>query len=178
MAKGWLKLYRQIQDNCIWNEKPFDKAHAWIDLLLMANVEEKEIHLRNHYGTVTVKRGSLFTSTISLSKRWGWSRNKVNNYLGYLKVQGMVQLEGTTKGTTITIVKYGVFQDKGTTKGTTEGTTNGTTEGTTGGTRHKNIYKNDIKKNKEDKEDVPRVYAKTRNEIDALFEKMRKDGEI
>lgn len=60
----------------------------------------------------------------------------------------MVSLKVTTQRTTISLVKYGDFQTKGTTKVTTKGTTKVTTEVTTEGTHLKN-NKRIIKENKE-----------------------------
>ena len=37
MAYGWISIHRKIQDNLIWNDKPFNRGAAWIDLLLLAN---------------------------------------------------------------------------------------------------------------------------------------------
>ena len=37
-GKGYIKLYRGLQDCWIWQDKePFTKRDAWIDLLLSAN---------------------------------------------------------------------------------------------------------------------------------------------
>ena len=42
---GWVKIHRQIQDNAIWmSDEPFDSRSAWIDLILMANHEDKEVY--------------------------------------------------------------------------------------------------------------------------------------
>ena len=133
--KGWIKLHRQITDTYIWNDpKPFDVRSAWIDLLLMANHEERSFMLRNGQDQV-VGMGQLFTSMDSLAKRWHWSRGKVIRYFELLSGQGMCTTSGTTNGTLVTIVNYGRFQNLRTADGTTNSTTNGTTDGTTDGTR-------------------------------------------
>ena len=33
-ASGWIKVSRAIQEHWVWDEKPFSKGQAWIDLLL------------------------------------------------------------------------------------------------------------------------------------------------
>lgn len=44
MSDGWIKLYRQIQDCWIWDDDDkYDKAHAWLDLLILANHRDKKI---------------------------------------------------------------------------------------------------------------------------------------
>ena len=48
MDKGWIKIYRQIQDCCIWQRnEPFDSRSAWIDLLLTATHSERKLIINN-----------------------------------------------------------------------------------------------------------------------------------
>lgn len=144
MAKGYILLHRQIWDNRIWKRsEPFDGRSAWIDLLLMANHADNE-SIRG-MSVIKIKRGQIHTSIVNLAKRWHWSRGKVNRYLLLLSEQQMVQVDSTTNGTTLTIVKYEVFQDWRTTNDTTSSTTNDTTNGTTSGSLTKNVLKNDTK---------------------------------
>lgn len=152
MAKGYILVHRQIWDNRIWNDdEPFDKRSAWIDILLMANHADKESV--KGVSVIKIKRGQLHTSYLKLAKRWHWSRGKVIRYLILLSELGMISLNGTqngtTRGTTITVIKYGIFQDwrtaNGITNDTTSDTTSGTTNGITSGTRTKNVIKNDTK---------------------------------
>ena len=143
-GKGWIKLYRQITDTFIWNtDEPFDRRSAWVDLLLMANHEERSFMLRNG-NTQIVLAGQLFTSIVHLSKRWKWSRNRVYRYLEQLTEQGMCTVSGTPNGTLITLIKYGDFQGERTASGTTDGTTDGTR------TRmyNKNVYNKNVKQEK------------------------------
>lgn len=66
------------------------------------------------------KRGVVYKSILSLSDRWGWDRKKTRRFLDTLEGEKMVTTVTTTKGTTITIVNYGFYQDSGTTDGTTD----------------------------------------------------------
>lgn len=112
MDKGWIKLYRQIQDNMIWNDtEPFDRRSAWIDLILMANVQTKEIIY--HGQVIKIKRGQVYTSIRKLAVRWHWSRDKVNRFIKTLIKAHMVERDNRTQSATLlTIVKYSVFQDR------------------------------------------------------------------
>ena len=85
---GWIRLSRKIFDCWLWNEKPFTKAQAWIDLLLLANYETRKFVLGNEL--VEVERGSFITSEIKLMKRWGWSKSKVRSYLCLLQSDNMI----------------------------------------------------------------------------------------
>ena len=39
---GWVKVHRDIQNCWIWEEKPFSRGQAFIDLILMVNHEDKK----------------------------------------------------------------------------------------------------------------------------------------
>jgi len=140
MAKGWIKLNRQIQDHWIWTDKPFNKSAAWIDLILLANHETQKVNLRE--GLITIKRGQFITGIDKLAQRWGWSRGKVYRFLNVLESEQMLKRKANTYGTLLTIVNYSKFQSVRNTDDTADGTTNDTTDGTTDGTPTRNI-KND-----------------------------------
>lgn len=106
--KGWIKLHRKILDCWIWQDKPYDKARAWVDLLLLAMHHDKKILIDEKI--VVISRGSFLTSIVKLSDRWGWSRNKVSRYLQLLENEQMLNTKRTPKGTLVTIVKYEDYQ--------------------------------------------------------------------
>lgn len=110
MQQGWIKLYRQIVENDLWSAEKFDKAHAWIDLLLLANHTDKKVIMSNQY--VTIDRGSLITSYHKLAERWGWSVKTVSNYFKLLESDEMVHIKSTNRYTQITIANYEYFQAK------------------------------------------------------------------
>ena len=110
-VNGYILLFKQIQDNWLWTDKPFAKGQAWIDLLLMANYADGEMVSK---GTlVEIKRGQVFRTVKFLSDRWGWGIKKTKLFLKLLETQKMVTLEGLSNGTRITIEKYDDFQLEG-----------------------------------------------------------------
>ena len=144
--KGWIKLHRQIQDSALWDDgKPFDNAHAWIDLLLCVNHADRKKMIAGEI--VTIRQGEMFTSDMFLANRWHWSRNRVRRFLEVIERDNMIVLKRTTHGTWLSVVNYAKFQGQRTTNGTANGTTVGTTDGTSDGTQYKNVkneknYKN------------------------------------
>lgn len=106
--KGWISLYRSVQDHWLWQEKPFSKGQAWIDLLLSANHEDKKIALGNEL--ILVKRGSFITSELKLMERWGWGKEKTRKFLKLLQDDGMIVKISDRKKTTINIVNYNDYQ--------------------------------------------------------------------
>lgn len=134
---GWIKLHRKILDCWIWQDKPYDKARAWVDLLLLAMHHDKKMMLYNEL--ICVEQGSYMTSILKLCDRWGWSRNKVNRFLDVLESEHMVYTKRTPKGTLITIVKYKDYQLSDFRQGTTDDTANDTTNGSTNEPQNKNV---------------------------------------
>ena len=112
--QGWIKLHRCIRSNWIWNDKPFSRGQAFLDLLLMVNHEDKKIIFN---GSLTeVKRGSCITSIRKLGDKWGWSNKKVKMFLDQLQGDQMITYESNTKRTLVTIEKYDLYQSKETPK--------------------------------------------------------------
>lgn len=116
--KGWIYLHRSLVDHWLWNDKPFSKGQAWVDLLLLANYEDVKIPYKGE--VITCERGVVNRSITFLADRWGWDRKTVRTFLHLLESDGMVAINCTTHRTTIIIEKYGFFQDIRTTNCTTK----------------------------------------------------------
>lgn len=107
--EGWVKIYRSLSDHWLWEDKPFSKGQAWIDLLLLVNHSEKKTMIDGRLETVSV--GQTITSTRKLCDRWGWSNTKVRNFLKMLENESMIIVKSDSKKTVINIVNYSVYQD-------------------------------------------------------------------
>ena len=105
--QGWTAIHRKLQDHWLWEDKPFSKGQAWIDLLLLANHDDKKILLGNEL--VEVKCGSFITSELKLMERWGWGKAKTRSFLDLLQKDGMIVKMSDRKQTTINIVNYSVY---------------------------------------------------------------------
>lgn len=111
---GWVKVNRSLLEHWIWNDKPFSKGQAWIDIILMANHSDKKIL---HNGEVVeIKKGSFITSESKLMERWGWSKSKVRAFLQLLQDESMVVKKTDQKKTTLIVVNYGKYQVSETTE--------------------------------------------------------------
>ena len=102
--KGWVAIYRQVQDHWLWQDKPFSKGQAWIDMLLLANHDDNKFLFGNEL--IEVKCGSFITSELKLMERWGWSKRKTRSFLDLLQSDGMIVKTSNRKRTAINIVKY------------------------------------------------------------------------
>lgn len=124
MVEGWLKLYRSIQNHWLWEDKPFSRGQAFIDLLLMANHKDNKILFNGEL--IEIKRGSRITSLRQLSDAWGWSTTKVKKFLELLEKENMITVKSDNKKTLVTIENYGIYQDVGNAEETQEKQQNNT----------------------------------------------------
>jgi len=156
---GWIKVFRQICDNeYLWDDKPFARGQAWIDLLMMANHDDRPAIIAGK--EVIIRRGQRIISIRQLGERWGWSRHKVADFLNSLQSARMAKIESDTKGTVITIANYSVYQDCETTEGTQKGHRRDT-EG------HKQEDKNNKKEEEESIEKKKRFAPPSLDEVKA-----------
>ena len=150
MAKGYILLHRQIWENEIWQDtEPFNKRDAWIDLLLMANHSDKE--MLSGTKTVKIERGQIHTSVQNLAKRWRWNPKRVRRFIGLLCDLEMVQAKGSAKGSTV-----------------------GSAKGSARGSQTNNVINNE----RNNGEIMKRSNRQTADDINAIFERMKKEGKL
>lgn len=106
--EGWIYLHRSLKENWVWNDKPFSRGQAWIDILFSANYKENKFPLGDE--VVIVERGSFITSELKLMERWGWSKTKVRTFLNQLQNDGMIIKKSDRKKTTLTVCNYDTYQ--------------------------------------------------------------------
>jgi len=112
---SFIKIDRQLFDHWLWDEKPYDRARAWIDLIGLANHKDMDFVAGNTL--IHGKRGNVYRSKKWLADRWGWSEHKVRLFLRFLQNDKMISVKnirmGRVNGTVITIENYGKYQDSG-----------------------------------------------------------------
>jgi len=112
MNEGFIKIYRSIKKNWIWENEEYLKA--WLDILMMVNHQDNKILFNNQL--ILVKRGERITSQMKLAKRWKWSRGKVRNFLKLLESDEMIVINVTTNCTTLKVLNYNAYQQNKKTK--------------------------------------------------------------
>lgn len=142
---SYFPLRKRIQQHWIWDDKPFAKGQAWIDLLMMANYADGEVLSKG--AVIPVKRGQVFRTIKFLSDRWGWSDKKTLRFLKLLESQKMAICEGTPHGTCITIANYSFWNDEGIQADIQDGTSRGYVGDTRVRHNNKNIRINNNKTN-------------------------------
>lgn len=152
MAKtqGWIKAFRNILDHWVWQDPM--SFRCWMYILLKANHSEKKIIFDG--SLMTIERGQLLTSIRKLSDEVGCSKNKINKIIGTLIEDNMITVKRTHRGTLLTIINYGKYQDSRDTEKDAEKDTEKDTYRTQNRPQndHKQEYKECNKNNKEKKE--------------------------
>lgn len=108
-GKGYIKLYRAIRENWIWEDP--EMLRAWLDLLMMVNHKDQKVPFDGKL--ITVKKGSKITSLRKLALMWGWSKDKTGRFLDMLETDSMIRQTRDTKKTLISVVNYGFYQGAG-----------------------------------------------------------------
>lgn len=108
MKIGFIKLYRESEDNFLYFSEAFTKWQAWQDLLLLANYQAGSFNVRGN--VVKLEPGQLGYSILTLSKRWKWSRGKVERFLKLLKNERQIEQQTNSVTTLITIVNWQKYQ--------------------------------------------------------------------
>ena len=118
---GWIRIDRKILDNPVLNEKPFDRFHAWMDILLRVEYEPRTVKIKNT--EIELQPGQILVTMRDLADRWGWSHQKVIRFIDELEQNDMWTTLRTTSWTTLTLVNWGKYQSARTTSRTTSRTT-------------------------------------------------------
>jgi hypothetical protein len=109
MNQGWIKLWRKIQDNPVWQHKPYSYGQAWVDLLLLANHEAHCIWPRGI--RLDLEAGQVGYSKESLAAKWGWSRGRVTRFLNMLENAQQIVQQKDNVTTVITITNWKPHQE-------------------------------------------------------------------
>ena len=152
MFKGWFKVHRSLFDNDLWLAEPFTKGQAWVDLMGHANHKPASVWIRGI--EVSVGRGQLAWSELTMAKRWQWSRGKVRRYLGMLEKRQMIEQQKNELTTVLTICNYELYQGSDTTDETASSTTDKTAGDTPDGQQA--VHKQECKNGENVKEKPPK----------------------
>ena len=156
MADTYIKLFRKATENDLFNEKPFDRWHAFEWLLLKACRFEKTEVIKGQ--VVKLETGQLIVSQRKLAETFGWSRGKLERFCTMLESMQMASFDraayGASVGTIVTIENYSRYQDGRATGEATDETTDRASDSTTDRTSDRAS----IKKEKKDKKDKNNIY--------------------
>jgi hypothetical protein len=105
---GYIKLYRDLQENPIWQQRPFSKGQAWIDMIFRCNHVCKPV---TGFGLIKwVKRGEFISSNYKLAEAWGWSEASVRTFMRLLEYNKMILRKSFVKCSLYILQNYAYFQ--------------------------------------------------------------------
>jgi hypothetical protein len=113
VSAGFFTLDRDLLEHPIWVSRgPFSDGQCWVDLIGLANHHNSNVRVG---GTLLeVKRGQVFTSQLTLSKRWGHDRKWVRRFLDALEIDGMCLIQTSRQShtgyTLLTLCNYNARQ--------------------------------------------------------------------
>ena len=86
--EGWVKLRRELAEDPIWtDEKPFTRGQALVDLLM-------QVTYKTHTtGGKRYRAGCVYTTTLILAERWGWTRSKVRWFLKQMEAEKKLKVQ-------------------------------------------------------------------------------------
>jgi hypothetical protein len=107
MHRGYIALWRKIEDNFLWKERRvFSKAEAWLDLLMSARHDENPGEVVIGMKRYSCGYGQILKSTRTLASRWSWGDAKVRRFLKLLADCGMIESKSVGPTTQITLLNY------------------------------------------------------------------------
>ena len=111
--KGYIALYRKIQDNKLWKKKRvFSEAEAWIDILMEAQHSEQQQEVLLGMAVIECGYAQSLNSIKTWAKRWGWSMSRVTRFFKLLKNENMIETENVKKTTRLTVCNYSRYDPK------------------------------------------------------------------
>ena len=105
---GYIKLFRQVQDNPMYFDGKFDKVHAWIDILMLASWKDTSVIVRGI--KVDVKRGQIAKGIRFFCERWKWSQHTVEKFFKELEDATQIATQKSNVINLISVINYDKYQ--------------------------------------------------------------------
>ena len=112
--QGYIKLYREITQNPIWQDPP--KLRLWLLCLMKANHKQAELLIENQ--VINLSAGQFLTGRLSLEadynrnipKKYFVSGKTLWRWLKLLESKGAVSIKSTNKYSIVTILNWDNYQ--------------------------------------------------------------------
>lgn len=103
---GWVKIHRKLRDNPIYSNSV--AVHCWIECLLRASHEDEGFFLSRR--KVILKPGEFIMGREEFGKKIGVSGSTAWYWLNQFKVDSMIDIKTTNKGSVVSIKKWNTYQ--------------------------------------------------------------------
>lgn len=110
MYRGWIKLYRCLLDDPVWQCSTPQQKVILVTLLLMANHAERKWQWQGQ--PYTCKPGQMITSLASIRQKCGGniSLQRIRTALERFESMGFLTKQSNTQNTLITICHWNTYQ--------------------------------------------------------------------
>jgi len=110
MHRGYIRLWRKIQENFLWKEhREFSKAEAWIDILMEVRHDPKPTEIAIGMKVLICNQGESLYSLATWAKRWNWSKSKVRRVLKLFASRSMIVVTNETVTVRIKVCNYQTY---------------------------------------------------------------------
>jgi hypothetical protein len=103
-CQGFILLHRKICKHWLWQQKPFNKIQAWVDILLECNYTMKKVNIGNKL--FICGPGESLHSVSTWAIRWGWGKSKVKRFFKLLETDSMIERIPNHKTTHVKVCNY------------------------------------------------------------------------
>jgi len=111
--RGYIGLWRKIQDNFVWKERRvFSKAEAWIDILMEARWRTEPEKIIVKMQVVECGYGQCVKALRTWAVRWNWTKDRVRRFFDLCQEQGMIRIENETLIMRITVCNFSTYDVK------------------------------------------------------------------
>jgi len=113
MERGYLALYRKIQDHPFYKERrEFSKLEAWIDILMEAQHSEEPEEVLIGMKVLVCNYGESLKSVLTWATRWHWTESKVRRFFKLLKKMGQIDYQSEVITTRLSVLNYSIYDPK------------------------------------------------------------------
>lgn len=113
MERGYLALYRKIQDHAFYKERrEFSKLEAWIDILMEAQHSEEPEEVIIGMKVLICNYGESLKSVLTWASRWSWAESKVRRFFKLLKNMGQIDYQSEVITTRLSVLNYSIYDPK------------------------------------------------------------------
>jgi len=113
MERGYLALYRKIQDHPFYKERrEFSKLEAWIDILMEVQHSEEPCDVVIGMKVLVCNYGESLKSVLTWARRWNWNDSKVRRYFKLLEKLDQISIKNEVVTTRITVLNYSIYDPK------------------------------------------------------------------
>lgn len=109
MDDSWIKIYRRLEQNWIWNDKP-EYLKIWIGLLLRTRFAPYRI--RQGTGYLDLQRGELVIGLEEFANYCKVGVGFVRKFLKLAEKDGMIFVKSNKHGTIVKVIKYNDLQSR------------------------------------------------------------------